>query len=58
MIKPKSAPKVTMQYEGEEYDVPSLFELTGWVLASATISRTIFGVHLIDAIKVWWHYIW
>lgn len=57
MIKAKTPPKITVQYEGEETSV-NLLELVGLVLASATISRVIFGVSLVTAVRQWWHYIW
>lgn len=57
MLKAKAPPKITVQYEGEDSSV-NLLELVGLVLASATISRVIFGVSLVTAIKQWWHYIW
>ncbi len=57
MIKAKTPPKITVQYEGEDSSV-NLLELVGLILASATISRVIFGVSLVTAIRQWWHYIW
>lgn len=57
MLKAKTPPKITVQYEGEDVSV-SLLELAGLILASATISRVIFGVSLVAAIRQWWHYIW
>lgn len=57
MLKAKTPPKITVQYEGEDSNV-NLLELVGLVLASATISRVIFGVSLMTAIRQWWHYIW
>ena len=57
MLKAKAPPKITVQYEGEDSGV-DLLEMVGLVLASATISRVVFGVSLVTAIKQWWHYIW